>query len=97
MRGSNPCHPPMPLYEVTLTMTAYVRVDGGTEDEVANLARRAIANGPCLSVKIGEGEGRDMHCGDYCVKSMSAEVQSVRPWIGNRRMKGGKNDAPDSD
>jgi hypothetical protein len=77
----------MPLYEVTMKLTTYVRVDGGTDDEVAALAQRAIANGPCISVKVGQGEGRDLHCGDYCVKSMSAEVEKVAPWLGNRQMK----------
>jgi hypothetical protein len=78
----------MPIYEVTMTLTAYVRVDGGTEDEVANLARKAVANGPCLSVKMGEVQSRDLFCGDYCVKGMSAAVESVKPWIGNREVMG---------
>jgi hypothetical protein len=87
----------MPLYEVTLSLTAYVRVDGGSEAEVAKLAQWAVANGPCLFVKMGEGRGRDPLCGEFCVKGMSTAVEKVKPWIGNRRVEGGKDDVADRD
>jgi hypothetical protein len=72
----------MKTYEVTLALTAYVRVDQGDEDAVGKLARDKIAAGPCLCVI----EGAYSRTGHYVVKGMSAAVTEVRPFVGNRRV-----------
>jgi hypothetical protein len=46
---------------------------------------------------MGEGRGRDPLCGEFCVKGMSTAVEKVKPWIGNRRVEGGKDDVADRD
>ena len=70
------------VFEATLTLTAYVDVDQGDELAVGDLVRDKLANGPLLFV----AEGARAPVGHYLVKGMSAKVESVRPYVGNRRV-----------
>jgi hypothetical protein len=76
----------MQVYEVTLAMTAYVSVDGGTEDAIRELVRDKVAAGPCLFVAEGKAEGARPGVGHYLVKGLSVDVVEIAPFVPNRRV-----------
>jgi len=79
----------MQTYEVEVAATIYVSVEFGGEDAARRLVRDNVCNDWILRSR--ELTARD--AGRAVVKGMSAKVESVRPFIGNRRVTKGGDDA----
>jgi hypothetical protein len=71
------------LYEVEVIARVYVSVEFGGEDAARRIVRDRVAN----DWLIQEREATAVDSGKYVVKGMSAAVGTVKPWIGNMRVK----------
>jgi hypothetical protein len=70
------------LYEVEITARVYVSIEHGGEEAVQRLVRDHVCNDWLLQHR--DGAAND--AGHFVVKGLSGAVESVQPWIGNRRV-----------
>jgi hypothetical protein len=80
------------LYEVEITARIYVSVEAGGEEA----ARRLVQDHVCNDWLLQSESGGAKDSGHYAIKGLSGVATSTKPWIGNRKMKGGSEEDEDA-